>query len=133
MLGQSIPGNVLLFALTTQGFETYHLLRQFVVPQDQGIQSVALVGLLELALEAARPCVDLQAQGRQAVTQALAQGQARKLGLFLAMFMRIGLLLDAGCGLPVDVAETIAWFANPASSAVNGNVVRVCGQSLIGA
>ena len=36
-------------------------------------------------------------------------------------------------GLPVDVAETIAWFANPASYAVNGNVVRVCGQSLLGA
>ncbi len=36
-------------------------------------------------------------------------------------------------GLPVDVAETIAWYANPASSAVNGNVVRVCGQSLLGA
>jgi 3-oxoacyl-[acyl-carrier protein] reductase len=36
-------------------------------------------------------------------------------------------------GLPVDVAETVAWLANPGSSAVNGNVVRVCGQSLIGA
>jgi len=36
-------------------------------------------------------------------------------------------------GLPVDVAETIAWFANPASGGVNGNVVRVCGQSLLGA
>ena len=36
-------------------------------------------------------------------------------------------------GLPVDVAETIAWFANPASSAVNGNVVRVCGQMMLGA
>ncbi len=36
-------------------------------------------------------------------------------------------------GLPVDVAETIAWFANPASAGVNGNVIRVCGQSLIGA
>jgi 3-oxoacyl-[acyl-carrier protein] reductase len=36
-------------------------------------------------------------------------------------------------GLPVDVAETIAWFANPQSSGVNGNVVRVCGQSLLGA
>ncbi|MEY7973205.1 3-oxoacyl-ACP reductase [Saccharomonospora xinjiangensis] len=36
-------------------------------------------------------------------------------------------------GLPVDVAETIAWFANPASSAVNGNVVRVCGQGFLGA
>ena len=36
-------------------------------------------------------------------------------------------------GLPVDVAETIAWFACPASTGVSGNVVRVCGQSLIGA
>jgi len=36
-------------------------------------------------------------------------------------------------GLPVDVAETIAWFASPASTGVNGNVVRVCGQSLLGA
>ena len=36
-------------------------------------------------------------------------------------------------GQPVDVAETIAWLAHPASGAVNGNVVRVCGQNLLGA
>ena len=36
-------------------------------------------------------------------------------------------------GLPVDVAEAIAWYASPASNGVNGNIVRVCGQSLIGA
>ncbi|MEN9465440.1 MAG: hypothetical protein RL217_1621, partial [Pseudomonadota bacterium] len=36
-------------------------------------------------------------------------------------------------GKPVDVAETIAFFANPASSGVSGNVIRVCGQSLVGA
>ena len=36
-------------------------------------------------------------------------------------------------GLPIDVAETIAWFASPGSGRLNGNVVRVCGQSLIGA
>jgi 3-oxoacyl-[acyl-carrier protein] reductase len=36
-------------------------------------------------------------------------------------------------GLPVDVAETIAWYANPASTAVSGNVVRVCGQMMLGA
>jgi 3-oxoacyl-[acyl-carrier protein] reductase len=36
-------------------------------------------------------------------------------------------------GLPVDVAETIAWLASPASGGVNGNLVRVCGQALIGA
>jgi 3-oxoacyl-[acyl-carrier protein] reductase len=36
-------------------------------------------------------------------------------------------------GLPIDVAETIAWYASPGSGLVNGNVVRVCGQSLLGA
>jgi 3-oxoacyl-[acyl-carrier protein] reductase len=36
-------------------------------------------------------------------------------------------------GLPVDVAETIAWFASPTSTGVNGNTVRVCGQNLLGA
>jgi 3-oxoacyl-[acyl-carrier protein] reductase len=36
-------------------------------------------------------------------------------------------------GLPVDVAETISWFASPASGGVNGNVVRVDGQNLLGA
>ena len=36
-------------------------------------------------------------------------------------------------GLPVDVAETVAWYASPASGGVNGTVVRVCGQSLVGA
>jgi 3-oxoacyl-[acyl-carrier protein] reductase len=36
-------------------------------------------------------------------------------------------------GLPVDVAETIAWLSQPAASAVNGQVVRVCGQSMLGA
>ena len=36
-------------------------------------------------------------------------------------------------GQPVDVAETIAWLASPGSAGVTGNVVRVCGQGLIGA
>jgi 3-oxoacyl-[acyl-carrier protein] reductase len=36
-------------------------------------------------------------------------------------------------GQPVDVAETIAWLAGPGSTGVTGNVVRVCGQSLLGA
>ena len=36
-------------------------------------------------------------------------------------------------GLPVDVAETVAWYASPGSTAVNGNVVRVCGQMMLGA
>ena len=36
-------------------------------------------------------------------------------------------------GLPVDVAEAIAWYLSPGSTAVNGNTVRVCGQMMLGA
>jgi 3-oxoacyl-[acyl-carrier protein] reductase len=36
-------------------------------------------------------------------------------------------------GLPVDVAETVAWLSQDANAGVTGNVVRVCGQSLLGA
>jgi 3-oxoacyl-[acyl-carrier protein] reductase len=36
-------------------------------------------------------------------------------------------------GQPLDVAETIAWFASPASGGLTANIVRVCGQSLLGA
>lgn len=35
-------------------------------------------------------------------------------------------------GRPVDVAETIAYLCNPASGAVTGQTVRVCGQNLVG-
>ncbi len=36
-------------------------------------------------------------------------------------------------GLPVDVAETIGYFAWDANRAVTGTTVRVCGQMLLGA
>ncbi|KAE8756483.1 3-oxoacyl-ACP reductase [Paraburkholderia madseniana] len=36
-------------------------------------------------------------------------------------------------GQPVDVAQAIAWLAHPGSAGVSGQIVRVCGQSLIGA
>lgn len=36
-------------------------------------------------------------------------------------------------GSPVDVAETIAYLCEPAASGVNGQVIRVCGQNLVGA
>ena len=36
-------------------------------------------------------------------------------------------------GEPVDVAETIAYFASSASNAVTGNTIRVCGQAMLGA
>lgn len=36
-------------------------------------------------------------------------------------------------GLPQDIAETVAWLAGPGAAGVNGQVVRVCGQSYLGA
>ncbi len=36
-------------------------------------------------------------------------------------------------GRPQDVAEAIAWLSQPGSGAVNGQVLRVCGQALMGA
>ena len=36
-------------------------------------------------------------------------------------------------GRPEDVAEAIAFLARPDAAAVNGQVLRVCGQSLLGA
>ena len=36
-------------------------------------------------------------------------------------------------GLPVDVAEVIAFYLSPQAAGVNGNMLRVCGQSLLGA
>lgn len=36
-------------------------------------------------------------------------------------------------GLPVDVAETVAFLAQPAAQAITGQTLRVCGQSLMGA
>jgi 3-oxoacyl-[acyl-carrier protein] reductase len=35
-------------------------------------------------------------------------------------------------GRPVDVAETIGYFLDPASGGVTGQVIRVCGQNLVG-
>jgi 3-oxoacyl-[acyl-carrier protein] reductase len=35
-------------------------------------------------------------------------------------------------GLPLDVAEVISYFCQPGSQGLNGNVLRVCGQSLLG-
>ncbi|WP_129843199.1 3-oxoacyl-ACP reductase [Streptomyces sp. RFCAC02] len=36
-------------------------------------------------------------------------------------------------GQPVDVAEAVAYLASPGTGAVTGQVLRVCGQSLLGA
>ena len=36
-------------------------------------------------------------------------------------------------GLPVDVAEAVSWLSSPGAGGVNGQVLRVCGQNLVGA
>ncbi len=36
-------------------------------------------------------------------------------------------------GLPLDVAETVSFLASDAAAGVNGEVVRVCGQNMVGA
>ncbi|WP_435298701.1 3-oxoacyl-ACP reductase [Timonella sp. A28] len=36
-------------------------------------------------------------------------------------------------GQPIDVAETIAFLASPASGGINGRTLRVCGQNVVGA
>jgi 3-oxoacyl-[acyl-carrier protein] reductase len=74
--------------------------------RDATINAVA-PGFIETAMTASMP-IGVREAGRR--TNSLAQG-----------------------GRPVDVAETVAWLSSPASAAVNGNVVRVCGQALIGA
>jgi 3-oxoacyl-[acyl-carrier protein] reductase len=36
-------------------------------------------------------------------------------------------------GLPVDVAEAVSWLSSPGAGGINGQVLRVCGQNLVGA
>ena len=36
-------------------------------------------------------------------------------------------------GLPVDVAETVAFLSQSAAGGLTGQVLRVCGQNLVGA
>ena len=83
---------------------------QALAPQvrDRGITvNVVAPGFIETEMTARMPFVTRE-MGRR--TNSLQQG-----------------------GLPRDVAETIAWFSQPGASALTGQVVRVCGQSLLGA
>ncbi len=47
------------------------------------------------------------------------------------IFQRFNSLQQAG--QPEDVAELIAYLSGPASSGVDGQVIRVCGQNIVGA
>jgi 3-oxoacyl-[acyl-carrier protein] reductase len=78
-----------------------------VLAERQGTINAVAPGFIETRMTGAMPLATREAGRRM---NSLAQG-----------------------GLPVDVAETVAWLASPGSAGVNGNVVRVCGQSLIGA
>lgn len=76
--------------------------------RDRGVTVNAVApGFIETRMTAAVPLVIREAGRRM---NSLAQG-----------------------GLPVDVAETVAWFAAPGSGGITGQVLRVCGQSLLGA
>jgi 3-oxoacyl-[acyl-carrier protein] reductase len=76
--------------------------------QDRGIAFNAVApGFIETAMTAAIPFAIREAGRRM---NSLAQG-----------------------GQPIDVAEAVAWLASPAAAAINGQVLRVCGQSLLGA
>ncbi len=70
----------MLFALTSERFETYHLLSQFVFTQNQGKQRTALIRFFQLTFKTASTGVDHQAQARHLVAQALGQLQPGELG-----------------------------------------------------
>jgi 3-oxoacyl-[acyl-carrier protein] reductase len=78
-----------------------------VARERQATANAVAPGFIETAMTAAMPVAAREAGRRM---NSLSQG-----------------------GQAVDVAETVAWLASPGSSGVNGNVVRVCGQSLLGA
>jgi 3-oxoacyl-[acyl-carrier protein] reductase len=75
--------------------------------ERQGTINAVAPGFIETQMTAAMPLATREAGRRMS---SLAQG-----------------------GQPVDVAETIGWFAQGPSAGVNGNVVRVDGQNLLGA
>lgn len=87
---------------------------------------IGLVDALRSPLEAQGSTINAVAPGfiETAMTDAMPVGP-REIG------KRMNSLQQGG--KPVDVAETVAFFAQRASSAVTGNVVRVCGQNIMGA
>jgi 3-oxoacyl-[acyl-carrier protein] reductase len=85
---------------------TVEALAPVLAPRPATINAVA-PGFIETRMTAAMPVATREAGRRM---NSLSQG-----------------------GLPVDVAETVAWLASPASGGINGNVVRVCGQGMLGA
>ncbi|WP_245630494.1 3-oxoacyl-ACP reductase [Granulicoccus phenolivorans] len=77
------------------------------VAADQITVNAVAPGMIETEMTAAMPAVNREVARRMSSLQ---QG-----------------------GLPIDVAEVIAWLAQPAQAAVSGQTLRVCGQNLMGA
>jgi 3-oxoacyl-[acyl-carrier protein] reductase len=95
------------YALTKAGvIGTVDALAPVLAERDATINAVA-PGFIETAMTAKMP-IGTREAGRR--LSSLVQG-----------------------GQPIDVAEAIAWLANPASAGVNGNTVRVDGQHFLGA
>jgi 3-oxoacyl-[acyl-carrier protein] reductase len=80
---------------------------------------------------------DAEVRGRGITANAVAPGfiETRMTAAVPLVIREAGRRMNslAQGGQPVDVAETVAWLAAAASGGVNGQVVRVCGQSLLGA
>jgi 3-oxoacyl-[acyl-carrier protein] reductase len=78
-----------------------------------------------------------QVAGRQMTANAVAPGfiETQMTAQIPVVAREMGRRMNSmsQAGLPVDVAEAVAWLADPASFGVTGQVVRVCGQSLLGA
>jgi len=90
-----------------------------------------IIGLVEAT------AAQLAAQGSNVTINAVAPGfietqMTGKVPLLTRHFGRRMCALSQG-GLPVDVAQTIAFFCAPNTQNVSGNTLRVCGQNLIGA
>ena len=75
--------------------------------------------------------------GRQAAINAVAPGfidtdMTRAMPLLTReVARRLSSLQQAG--QPVDVAEAVAFLSQPSAGSVNGQVLRVCGQNIVGA
>jgi 3-oxoacyl-[acyl-carrier protein] reductase len=75
--------------------------------------------------------------GRQAAINAVAPGfidtdMTRSMPMLTReVARRLSSLQQAG--QPVDVAEAVAFLSQPGAGSVNGQVLRVCGQNLVGA
>ena len=96
---------------------------------NYGFSKAAIIGMVE---ELAEPCA-----ARGITINGVAPGfietqMTAAIPFFTRQMGRRLSSLGQG-GLPVDVAEVIGFFVSPQAAGINGNMVRVCGQSLLGA